>query len=168
MIWSIDGMEWDIPCTVERIAELQASDVSGLLLDKEYKNDVIGTFMQYEIAVACPPGMMGTYEALYEQLTQPIGGHQFVFPYNEDTIAITARVEMITDKWVRKDGGGNLWKGLRFRAIANHPSKTMSLNDVITIGLPPLPSTVDVPIGTTITMTGSGWQNIPDGDEVSY
>jgi hypothetical protein len=35
----LDGMSWDIPCDIERIAEMKASEISGMLLDKSYFND---------------------------------------------------------------------------------------------------------------------------------
>ena len=34
-MWSIDGSNWDVPCTIEREAEVTASEVSGMLLNKQ-------------------------------------------------------------------------------------------------------------------------------------
>ena len=41
MIWSIDGLEWNVPCQIERTSEMTPSEISGMLLDKSYFNDVV-------------------------------------------------------------------------------------------------------------------------------
>ena len=54
MSFTVDGVEWNIPCTIERTAEITASEISGLLLNRNYFNDVLGTYMRYTISIAIP------------------------------------------------------------------------------------------------------------------
>lgn len=166
----IDGLRWDVPCQIKRTAEITASEISGLLLDKSYFNDVLGTWMRYEITLAVPMDRVGDFTALYEVLCQPVDGHVFVLPYNEESIQVTGRVENISDTWYRLGGGGSYWEGCSFTLIGNAPTKTMTLNQVITRGRTPLPDVADVAIGTTYTFTENGWQRMEyaDGDNISY
>ena len=147
MIWSIDGIEWSIPCQITRTAEMAASDISGVLLDKTYFNDVLGTYMKYDIAIAVPFGMEDDYTDLYETVTSPVDAHEFILPYGQTTIAITGRVASVSDQYVYMDGTRNYWKGFSFTVIANHPTKENSLGDVITRGMSPMPAHVIIPDG---------------------
>lgn len=166
---SVDGIQWDVECQIERISEIRASDISGPMLDGSYFNDVLGQYLRYDIALVCPMGMEREYAVLYEALTAPVDGHSFVLPYNNDTITITARVESIHD--VRYPvGNGQYWAGTKFTAIANHPTKTMSLNEVLTVGLSPLPSSSGVSVGDLYEYTSGGWElrDYPDFSEVYF
>ena len=55
--FTIDGTEYQMPCSIQRQAEVKASNLSGDLLDGTYYNDVIGTYMTYTIGIAVPIGM---------------------------------------------------------------------------------------------------------------
>ena len=46
-MFSVDGVQWDVPCRIVRTAEIAASEISGMLLDRTYFNDVLGTWMRY-------------------------------------------------------------------------------------------------------------------------
>ena len=146
MSFSIDGLEWNYPCKIERVAEVTASELSGLLLDKSYFNDVLGTWMKYNLTIAVPFGNEPDYNSIYEQLIQPVSGHTFVFPYNSGTITVTGRVTTVSDAWVKMPGNNNYWKGTRFEIIANTPSKTEELGEVVSAGNSPNP-----------TLPWSGW-----------
>lgn len=126
----VDGMTWQVPCAIVRTAEVMPSDVSGYLLDKTYLNDVIATYMQYEVTMAVPPEMVDEYNELYEVLTQPVSGHQFVLPYGSDTIETEARVENVRDVYVLI-GGRQYWKGVEFTVISNRPIKEGSLEEAM-------------------------------------
>ena len=169
-MFTVDGVTWSIPCKVTRTAKIQASEISGLLLDNSYFNDVQGTYMEYELAIGATRHQMNQYYQLYEILTQPVDGHSFVFPYNGDTITLTARVEEITDEYHDLGALGNYWYNAAFRIIANHPSKEMTLEAVITRGLSPLPETQSVAEGTIMQMTNGQWVELTltDADEVAY
>lgn len=134
----IDGLTWDVPCEIHRTAELQSSEISGLMLDLSYFNDVLGTFMAYDVGIAVPWNMLDDYSAIYELLTDPLDGHTFILPYNQDYITITGRVANVKDT-LYKTADGNYWEGCTFTVIANHPSKYMSLDEVITRGRTPVP-----------------------------
>jgi hypothetical protein len=123
-MFTVDGMTWDIPCDITRTAQITASEISGLLLNKEYFNDVIGTYMQYEVTLIPSPSNLSDYYSLYQIITQPVSGHTWVFPYNGTTITITGRVEEISDVYVRLPNGGRMWKGVSFTVTANNPSRT--------------------------------------------
>lgn len=147
-MFTIDGVSWDIPCNIDRTAEVKASDISGMLLDKTYFNDVLGTYMQYDISLAIPMGHFDRYSDLYEILSKPVDAHVCVLPYNQSTIEITGRVSVINDRYYRKEGNVQIWRGTKFSVIANHPSKEMSLTEVISRGMSPIPTKVEIPDGT--------------------
>lgn len=119
----LDGITWDFPCDIERIADMTASDISGLMLDKSYFNDVLGTYLSYTISLAVPFNLRSQYKDLYEAITNPISNHTLVVPYNDSTIEINARIESISDIYVQLANGGNYWKGIRFTAVSNYPTK---------------------------------------------
>lgn len=170
-MFSIDGKQWAIPCDITRTAEVTPSDISGLMLDKTYFNDVIGTYMKYTISIAVPVSMRDEYAQLYEVITAPVDAHTFILPYNNSTITITARVTRISDVYVRLDGDGVYWKDIQFEIIANHPSKTMALDAVIERGRAPLPDVAAPAEGDTYTWHDGQWgaaQSYTDADGVYY
>lgn len=140
MIWSIDGTAWDVPCQIERTAEMTASDISGVLLDKTYFNDVLGTYMKYTVAVAVPFGMEAAINEIYEIVTTPVDGHEFVLPYNGSTITVVGHVKQVSDRYVYMGPNKNYWRGFKFEVVSNHPSKEMSLGEVVTRGMTRVPS----------------------------
>ena len=71
-MFTVDGMQWTFPCDIERVSEITASCISGMLLDKSYFNDVIGTFLTYSITLVVPFGEEATYATLYEIITEPV------------------------------------------------------------------------------------------------
>ena len=168
MMFTIDAFEWPIPCDIKRSAEVKSSEISGYMLDGSYFNDVDGTYMTYTVTVVVPASMLDTYAQLYEILTAPVDGHECVFPYNGDIVQITARVGQFGDVWRRLPGGAQTWTGLQFTLTANHPTKQMDLGEVLTRGRTPLPDASSIPIGTTYTMTASGWQLVPDGSDMYF
>lgn len=172
MSFSIDGLLWPYPCQITREAELKASEISGMLLDKSYFNDCIGTWMNYEVVIAVPVDAADAYAQIYEALTQPVDGHVFVLPYNNSNITITARVVSVQDVWVRMPNSKNHWKGTQFNIIANHPSKIMSLSETLLRGRTPLPDLATVEDGATFTYSAAtGWipaETYDDLDEVYF
>lgn len=154
---TIDGYEWDVPCDIGREAEVTPSEISGLMLDRSYFNDVLGTYMRYDVTLAVPPSREADYATLYETLTDPVDAHMFVLPYNQSTITLTARVESVQDVLVYTTSHKQLWKGIKFTVIANHPTKAMSLGQVIERGKSPLPEVIGLPIGTLYVLTEDGW-----------
>lgn len=162
-MFTIDGISWPYPCKITRTAEVTASEISGLLLDKSYMNDVIGTYMSYEVTIAVPKDRGSQYATIYESLTDPVDGHAFILPYNSGTISITGRVVSVSDNYVRMPGGAIAWKGTTFTVIANHPSKSESLGTVITRGRTPFPTSASVTVGSTWQYTANGWVLVSAG-----
>lgn len=167
---SIDGITWDnILCSVERVAEIEASEISGMLLDKSYFNDVLGTWLRYTVDIAVPFGKENDYILLYEKLTEPVDGHTCVLPYNNGTITITARIETVSDVYVKMPDGSH-WRKTKFECIANHPSKNNTLSGVITRGLLPFPGEGSAQTNMLYMYNGSGWEEVvyADADNVGY
>lgn len=167
----IDGLTFDVHCEIVRTAEIKASEISGMLLDCTWFNDVQGTYMRYDIAVDVPMYNRNRYAELYELLSEPVGAHSFVLPYNNGTIELTARVEKVEDTREEIPGGRTWWKDTTFSIIANHPSRAMSLGEVLTRGRSPLPEVAGASIGDTYTYTANGWQpaeTYADADDTAY
>ena len=137
MSFTIDGITWEYPCQIERVSEIKASDLSGLLLDKSYFNDVLGVWLKYSLTLAVPFGNEADYYAIYETLTKPVPSHVFVLPYNGSIVSITGRVASVSDAWVLMPNG-NYWKGTRFEIISNEPTKRAELGTVIANGVSPV------------------------------
>lgn len=168
---TIDGIDYDVKVDVRRTAEITPSDISGLMLDKSYFNDVLGTYMAYEISLLYPLYNQDKYARLYEALTEPVDGHDFILPYNNSTLALTARVETVEDEVLELNDGRVFWRSCRFAVIGNGPTKTMSLSEVITRGRAPLPDISEPHIGDSYTYTVNGWmpaQQYPDADNIAY
>lgn len=168
-MFTIDGIEWPYPCQVNRGAEVRSSEISGEMMDGSFFNDVPGTYMHYSLRLVIPLTDIDIGNQIYELLTEPVDGHQFVLPYNGSTIEITARLEgRVNDVYIRLSDGRQYWNGLQFAVIANHPSKSMTLNGVIARGRTPLPDAVNPQVGDTYTWTGVIWDDLPDADSKSY
>ena len=167
-MFTIDGIQYNVKCSIDREAEVKLSDISGLLLDGAIFNDVLGTYMTYDIKLTMPLKNKDRYASLIEQLTEPVDGHVFILPYNNGTIQVTGLVEDPADVWEKLPSGYTFWKGLKFTIRANHPSKQMSLGEVIQRGLTPLPDIASVEIGDTYTYTAGGWVKVTDADDTGY
>lgn len=170
MIWSIDGFEWSVPCKVERTAEMRPSEISGVLLDKSYFNDVIGTYMRYTVAIAVPMTMAAEYEELYDLITNPAESHTFVLPYGQTTLQVVGRVESVSDEYMYMDGKRNYWNGFKFTVISNYPTKEEELNEILERGMSPMPATIGIEDGAAFTWneTEGEWDVIRDVDEEYY
>lgn len=156
-MFSVDGFGWTIPFDATRSIRIQDTDISGQLLNGRMFHDVEGTYFDYEITLTPDPHQMGEYYALLDILIQPVDGHQFVFPYNGETVQVTAKVENPKDVYVDLHNGQVYWRGLTFTAAANHPSIEPGLNHAISRGLTPLPDVAEPQIGDTYTYTANGW-----------
>ena len=140
---TIDDVKYNMVCGIERVATVQASEISGMLLDKTYFNDIIGTFLRYTITIAVPYDEEVHYASLYEILTDPVADHRVILPYNQSTVEIVGRIESVSDAYVKQErrNGGlvSLWRKTKFDIIANHPTKEMTLDEVLARGISPLP-----------------------------
>lgn len=168
---SIDGIIFDVKAEITREAMVTASEISGMILDGSYFNDVLGTYMQYEVRLLYPLYDQNKYAALYEKLTEPVEAHAFILPYNNSFIALTARVETIQDTLLEFENGRQFWRDCSFAIIANAPSKSLSLSEVITRGRAPLPDVAQPAEGATYTYTNGQWvpaQTYADADLIAY
>lgn len=163
-MFSVDGVMWPWPCAIERISEMKPSEISGMMLDRSYFNDVLGTYLRYTIKLTVPPSARDTYSQVYEILTDPVDAHAFLVPYNQGTLSLVGRVDSISDVYVRLPGGGHYWKGIQFSVTANHPSKQYTLNQLLARGRSPLPELAEVPVGAVYVYTSTGWQPADYGD----
>lgn len=156
-MFTVDGMEWTFPCDISRVSEMTASEISGMLLNKNYFNDVIGTFLKYTITLVVPFGGEDDYVRLYDILTDPVDAHAFVLPYNAGTINLTGRVQNVSDVYKRLANGTIHWKGIKFDVVANSPNKTHSLGEALVRGTSPLPDIAGATQGDIYVYDGTSW-----------
>lgn len=172
MIWSIDGIEWNYPCTIKREAEITSSDISGLMLNRTYFNDVVGTYMRYTVAIAVPRGEEADYSSIYEKLSDPDSYHEFNLPYSyrAEGITFNGMVRNVNDEYVRVAGDSHTWRKTEFDVIAVTPTKTYTDGDIQNYGLAPYPDVPSPEVGTLFEYTEYGWEQrlYSDADEVSY
>lgn len=169
-MFTVDGMLWDFPCDIDRTSEMTASEISGMLLNKQYFNDVIGTYLRYTVTLVVPFGKENQYSRLYEILTDPVDAHTFVMPYNRGNITITGRVENINDLYIKMPDGNVHWKGITFDVASNAPTKTHTLGEAIQRGLAPMPEVGGAQTGVLYEFDGSSWQEVDleNADEKAY
>ena len=170
-MFSIDGVEYRVKCTTTRSPEIKESSISGLMLDGSYFRDIHGTYYSYEIRLEMPLKNKGRYASLIEQLTEPVDGHLFVLPYNNETLLLTGKVEDPEDVYKQMESGYTYWDGLQFSIAPNGPSKQLTLDEVIQRGRTPLPDVYDAEIGDTYTFTNNGWEPVAayvDADSIYY
>lgn len=120
---AIDGAQYDFPCNISRTARIASSDVSGMLMNNVEYNDVLATYYDYSIKIAVPITEMNKYFAFFEQVTAPVNSHVFTFPYNDETIDVTAKVNSISDVYYREVNGVNVWRDIQLSIHALEPSK---------------------------------------------
>ena len=167
----IDGVEYNVKCSIERTIEIKESSISGLMLGGRIFRDILGTYYSYDIRLEMPLKNKGRYHSLIEQLSEPVEGHAFVLPYNTGTIELTGKVEAPEDVWVKLESGYTYWDGLKFTIAPNGPSKTEALSTTISRGMTPLPDVYTAQIGDTYTMTANGWEQttgLPDADSMTF
>lgn len=148
---SIDDVIYNVVTGIKRVADITPSEISGMLLDKTYFNDVIGTYMKYTITIAVPYGKEQEYSQLYEILTNPVADHRVILPYNQTTIEIVGRIETVSDSYFRQENRNgelvNIWRSITFDITANHPTKEMSLEEVLERGVSPYPLVQELDAG---------------------
>lgn len=157
--FTVDNIQWQYPVDITRVAEMRASEVSGLMLDGSYYNDVLGTFMSYTIKLIVPTtsAAKNAFYTLYEKLTDPVDGHTFTIPYNGSTIQVNGRVENISDVYVRLPSGEQMWRGIQFTVNANNASKSYTQAQAISRGRSVMPEISDHSEGDTWVWTSGAW-----------
>lgn len=171
---NIDNTEFNMVCGIERVANVTPSEISGMLLDKTYFNDIIGTYLRYTITIAIPYAEEANYAGLYELLTDPVADHRIILPYNQSTVEIVGRIESVSDSYVKqehRDGTPvNIWRRTKFDIIANHPTKEMTLEEVIARGISPLPDVSELDNGKIYMVVDGEWvmTSITRADENYY
>ena len=164
----IDGLDFDVKVQLTREADIRGSDISGVLLNGVEFDDIMGTYYNYTVSFKFPLYNQSTYARLYEILTQPVGVHSFLLPYNTTTITMTARVETVYDEIVETDSGRTYWRACRFNLNSIAPTKEETLDTVITRGLPVLPDITTPAVGDAYIWDGSEWDELDDADDIAY
>ncbi len=155
MSFNIDGAEYPVVCEVKRTSKIKATDISGFMMDGRYFNDVMGTYLVFNVVLGIPFWAKDCYDTLYEALNDPVDGHMVEMPYNKSSITINARIEQVDDSPIR---GSKYWKDISFQVISNAPTKQMGLEEVISRGHSPLPELDNGEDGDCwIYSRGSGW-----------
>lgn len=170
-MFTIDGMTWPYPIDVTRNAEIRSTEVSGEMLDGSYYNDVEGTYFNYTVRVAVPLNQRNMAAQYYEALVDPVDGHTFVLPYNNNTVIVVGRVEDVSDVFVRLPNGEKYWKGLQFTVIANAPTYAYSAAELIARGRSVMPEPASPSEGDTWVWTNGAWAltvHYDDADAIRY
>ena len=163
----IDGTEWSYPCDITRTSEVRPSEVSGMMLDGSYYNDVLGTFMAYTVKIVVPLNHKDAYSTLYEILNAPVEGHTFVLPYNQSVINVHGRVEGISDVYVRLPNGGLTWRGIQFDIIANHSTKALTASEIVSRGWDYAPDVRAHDVGDAWVWDHNRWEVYTNNQDVN-
>ena len=120
---AVDGAQFDFPCSIRRTARILSSDVSGMLMNNIEFNDVLATYYDYSVKIVVPVQDMSRYYTFFEAVSAPVSSHVFTFPYNGETIDVTAKVESISDVYYREVDGVRVWRDIQIEIHAIEPSK---------------------------------------------
>lgn len=93
----IDGTAYKFPMQLQRNIDKRESDNSGLLMNKRYHTDYLGTYISYNVSVVIPFGKEFEYANLFEMLALPIEEYSFTIPYNQETITFDGKIENLSD-----------------------------------------------------------------------
>ena len=148
-MFTIDGIAWPYPCQIERMAEIRKSDISGMMMNRQEFNDILGTYMRYTVTIAVPINRMSDYDAIYAALTDPVSGHVIVMPHSQTTLQVNASVESVNDVYVMLDNGKTYWKGIQFTMVGNSPWRSYTLGEAVTLGMMSLPAAMGAEDGDT-------------------
>lgn len=167
-VFMIDGLTYDVQCEITRIAEIADSDISGKLLNRTIFHDVDGTYLSYDLRFSFPLYDQAKYASIIEKLYEPVGWHEFVMPYNQETVMIVAKVDSVSDDVLELENGARYWRNTRFTISSVAPIKKMTLDGAISAGMPPVPGFSAPEIGDTYTWNGSAWVALADADNIDF
>ena len=169
-MFTIDGLQWSVPCKIERVVTVKASEISGMLLNKNYFNDVIGTFLAYTVSLALPFGKEAEYEQLHNILSEPVDAHTVTLPYNNTTVTINGKIDQINDTYLHRKNRSNYWMEIGFTITANSPTKTHTLGEAISRGISPMPDIAGAQEGDLYIFHNGIWEtaSYTDVDNKAY
>ncbi len=121
---SIDGITWDINCEITRTVTIEETNISGMLMSREWYSDVNGSYLSYEVRFIVRSGDETAYDSLYEVLTNATGRHSIILPYAQGHVAFLGRIKQVRDKCYKGQNGANYWLSEPFQFISNAPYKT--------------------------------------------
>ena len=98
----MDGVSYDFAFDVKRRSVIVSGGNSGMLLNGTYYNDVIGTYLEYDISIAIPIDKINDYVDFYEAITAPVEYHDFLFPYANVETIVRGRIDKIPDSYLQK------------------------------------------------------------------
>lgn len=117
----MDEVAYTFAFNVERRSVVLSGDNSGMLMNGTYYNDVIATYLEYDITIAVPAEREQEYSDFYEALTTPVAYHDFVLPYNNSDTLVRGRVESVPDVYLQKVQRNGIdfvtWKEIKFTII---------------------------------------------------
>ena len=112
---NLDGVEYDVGMiypTLKRTAKILEGKNSGTAINGRVIRDILGTAISYSFEIQSINGKEDQYDALYEQLIQPVDSHIIILPYGQSTITIEGRLTQLEDTYYGKNGAAK-WKGAK-------------------------------------------------------
>ena len=123
--FTMDGITYaNFAVSVTRQATIRSSDVSGYLLNKNYYNDVLGTYYEYTVKLAVARGAEADYTTYYTYLVAPVAEHTFILPFNQTEKTIKGRVSIVSDEYYGESNGVKYWRRTVFKIVSNEPDGT--------------------------------------------
>lgn len=125
-IFTVDGVEYDVDVVkLSRKAKVTDTANSGRTLDGVMHRDIIGTYYNYTLEILAKEGKYQDYDKLFDVVSAPQDSHDFVTPYNQETLFFKAYVTSAEDSMIRRNGV-NLWgyeEPLKIDFIAMEPQR---------------------------------------------
>lgn len=123
-VFTIDGVPYNVAVTkFERTFAVTDTDKAGRSINGNMIRDIIGTFYNYSMSIDSRNVSQGEYNSLYQILSAPVDSHNFVFPYNGETISFKGYVTNGKDTLKTMKEGKNKWTGLEINIISMEPQR---------------------------------------------
>lgn len=97
--------------------------LAGRNVQGEMIRDVIGTFYNYSLELACTNLTQAEYHEFYEIISSPQDSHVLEVPYGQTTLTFDAYITSGEDELKYMSETENIWRGITCEFIAMKPKR---------------------------------------------
>lgn len=124
-VFTIDGVSFPTIHVISLKRKFAIADgpLSGRNLHGEMIRDVIGTYYNYSLQLACDTMSREEYDNFYDLISDPVESRSIVVPYGQATLTFDAYITSGEDELTLMTENGNFWKGITCDFVAMKPKK---------------------------------------------
>ncbi len=122
-VFTVDGVGFDVSVVkLERTGSVQDQSLERLKSGLTHR-EIVGTYYNYSMELGQNLENVDEYDRLYYALTAPVGSHEIIVPYGQNTLTFNAYVTKANDNLVFADGRLRRWGGLEIEFTAMAPAR---------------------------------------------